>query len=110
MATLAEVYGLAHNAPVALRQRIEAALIEVVDGILQEDAGTANHAERLALAQACLVEAKRERVVQMLLAVIVTNGTVQTQGDAIADTDLRWLVAHYLGMASFVAGATTGAA
>jgi len=110
MATLAEVYGLAHNTPLALRQRIEAALIEAVDVILQEDVGTANHAARLSLAQACLVETKRERVVAMLLSVLVNNGTLQTQGDAVADGDVRWLVAHYLGMASFVAGAAAGLA
>jgi hypothetical protein len=79
-----------------------------VEAILGEDAGTANHANRVALAQGCLVEVKRERVVAMLLSVIVTNGTVQTQGDGIADGDLRWLVAHYLGMGSFVAGALAG--
>ena len=44
------------------------------------------------------------------LSVLVNNGTLQTQGDAIADSDVRWLVAHYLGMASFVAGAAAGLA
>lgn len=110
MATLTEVYGLARNTPPALRQRIEAALIETVDSILQEDAGTANHVNRLALAQACLVETKRQATVQMLLSVVVTNGTLQTQGDAITDSDLRWLVGYYLGMASFVGGAVAAVA
>lgn len=110
MATLAEVYGLAHNTPLGLRQRIEAAVIEQVDVILQEDAGTANHAARLSLAQACLTQAARERVVQMLLSVAVTNGTLQAQGDAVTDNDLRWLVGYYLAMASWVGGALAGVA
>jgi hypothetical protein len=110
MTTLAQVYGLAHNMPPALRQRVEAAVIEQVDAILQEDAGTTNHANRLSLAQACLVAEARQKVVSMLLSTGVTNGTLQAQGDAIADSDLRWLVGFYFGMASFVAGAQAGLA
>jgi len=104
MTALIDVYNIYSNVTPSMRHRIEAALISWCEPVFAEDAGTANHAQRLAFAQAALVETKRERAVQMLLPLFATNGDFQSQGDSFTDGAIGWVVNHYLSEPGVLAG------
>lgn len=104
MATLIEVYGIYTNITPSMGHRIQAALVEWCEPVFSEDAGTANHAARLQFAQACLVQEKREKAVQMLLPLFATNTDFQTSGDAFTDGAIAWVVNHYLTEPGVLAG------
>jgi len=105
MATLEHIYGLVAYMPPSLKQRIEAAWLVKMEAILGEDAGTTNHAKRAQLAEKCLDPVTRQKVVGAFVAVMVTNATIQTEGDNIDDGAIHWLIGHYVDMATFVDGA-----
>ena len=104
MADLITVYNIYTNITPSMGHRIQAALVEWCEPVFAEDAGTANHAARLEFAQACLVQANREKAVQMLLPLFATNTDFQTSGDAFTDGAIAWVVNHYLSEPGVLAG------
>lgn len=104
MADLITVYNIYTNITPSMGHRIQAALVEWCEPVFSEDAGTANHAARLQFAQACLVQEKREKAVQMLLPLFATNTDFQTSGDAFTDGAIAWVVNHYLTEPGVLAG------
>jgi len=72
MASYAELYDLRANS--ALRNKVAVACVVAAQAIAVEDAGTANHAKRLAWAKLVFEDPEREAV-RMLSAVLAANAT-----------------------------------
>ena len=104
MADLITVYNIYTNVTPSMRHRIEAALIEWCEPVFSEDAGTADHAQRLEFSQKCLGETARQKAVQMLLPLFATNADFQAQGDSFEDGAISWVVNHYLSEPGILAG------
>jgi len=62
--------------------------------ILNEDAGTANHANRVIWANQTLADAK-SKAEQMMWG-LVTNATIAAAGDAATDNDIQFVVNSYI--------------
>lgn len=89
MATLLEVYNLRVTSSL-LRNRVAAAVAKAAMDVLNEDAGTTNHAARLVWAQDALVNA--ETVAGRMMWGVLGNGTIQNAGEAATDNDIQYVV------------------
>lgn len=91
MATLDEIHALAVGMPL-LRQRFAAARLKAAWDILNEDAGTTNHAERLVWANAVLGAYDGTPFVEVEYRRFLSNSTIQTTGNASSDNDVQFVV------------------
>jgi hypothetical protein len=89
MATLLELYNLRFTSQ-NLKNRTVAAIAKAAQDVLNEDAGTANHAARVAWASAALADTPTmaERMMWGMLA----NATIAAAGDAATDNDIQFVV------------------
>lgn len=90
MATLIEIHNLAVGAP-ALQQRFYAARLKAAWDIRNEDAGTANHAARLAWANKVLGSYQASGSFYEY-ATFLANPTIQTSGSQSTDNDIQFVV------------------
>lgn len=92
---LADIYNCWAGQSGLLKAKFLGACLVASYAILNEDAGTANHANRLAWANAILtgtvadVEAK---AMQHLRYAIASNATLQAAGEAATDNDVQFIV------------------
>ena len=89
-----------------LKAKFIAAILKASYAIVNEDAGTANHANRLIWANAVLngtVAAVEEKAFQHLRYAIASNATLQAAGDAATDNDVEFIVASQIN--TFATGA-----
>src|SRR4029077_4215408 len=89
MATLLERYDLQYMHTL-LRQRTQIAIESAAYDVLNEDPGTANHANRILWANDTLAYA--ERMMSLEMAMVVKNPTIQAEGDNAADGDIQFVV------------------
>jgi hypothetical protein len=89
MATLLEIYSLRYESA-TLRPRTVSAVVKAAQDILNEDPGTANHANRLIWAGEVLNDPKAKT--EEMLWGVVSNATIQTGGDASSDNDIQFVV------------------
>lgn len=74
----------------ALRDRTKAAMLKAAFDVLNEDAGTNNHANRVALAAQAFQAV--DTYVDAFMASVANNATVQSAGGAATDNDLQYIV------------------
>lgn len=92
---LVDIYNCWAGQSGLLKAKFLGACLKAAYDILNEDAGTANHANRLTWANAVLngtvaeVEAK---AMQHLRYAIASNATLQSAGDAATDNDVQFIV------------------
>ena len=110
MTDLLTIYNIYRNRTPSMTARIEAAVVVWCEAVFSEDAGTADHANRVLFAQRCLDETKRQKAVLMLLPLFATNADFQSQGDSFSDGAIAWVVNHYLSTATALAGLLAGLA
>ena len=108
MADLLTVYNIYRNRTPSMAARVEAAVVLWCEARFSEDAGTADHANRVAFAQKCLDETRRQKAVLMLLPLFATNADFQSQGDSFSDGAIAWVVNHYLSEPGLLAGIIGG--
>jgi hypothetical protein len=102
MATLADIYSLITGAP-SLEQRFIAARVKAAWDVLNEDAGTTNHVNRLAWAKATLDDPTARKSKEYLR--FLSNTTIQSSGVASTDNDVQFVVNSLLdGWATDLAG------
>jgi hypothetical protein len=89
MATYLDIYNLRRMSS-NLRNRVTVAVVKAAQDVLNEDAGTPNHAGRLRWAQTALQDA--EGMAERLLWGVVGNAAIQANGEASADGDLQFVV------------------
>ena len=85
-ATLLEMWNLRHQ-PGVLKQRATSAIAMSARSVLLEDVGTANHANRLKWANAAIANA--ETWCETMFWGILSNATVQTNGEASTDAQIQ---------------------
>ena len=92
MATLQEIYTKLNDS--GLRNRVEAACLLEAKAIVTEDAGTANHAERLAWAKRLVAGggAAQDAAQQMMHAMIAASPDQDWTGDPAVITAVGQLV------------------
>jgi hypothetical protein len=96
MATLLEIAGL-YEGENKLFKRTMGAAMKVAWAILAEDAGTANHANRLVWAQAvCSDRAECVSRTHGIFGRVLSNATVQGDAEDVADNDLEWVVSFFV--------------
>ena len=110
MTDLLGIYNIYRNRTPSMTARIEAAVVVWCEAVFSEDAGTADHANRVTFSQKCLDEAKRQKAVLMLLPLFATNVDFQAEGDSFADGAISWVVNHYLSTPTALAGIVAGLA
>jgi hypothetical protein len=89
MATYTELYNL-YASGSSLLARFEVACMVAAHNILNESAGTPNHANRVIWANAVLEDSKAMSN-RMLRRAISSNATLQAQGEAISDNDVQYI-------------------
>jgi hypothetical protein len=83
------IYDLQYRHP-DLRTRTQIAISNASYNVINEDPGTANHANRIMWANNVL--ASPERMMNLEMAIVVQNPTIQNAGDAAADSDIQFVV------------------
>jgi hypothetical protein len=73
-----------------LRTRTQVAISNAAYNVLNEDPGTANHANRITWANNVL--ASPERMMNLEMAILVQNSTIQAAGDNASDNDIQFVV------------------
>lgn len=98
MATLLGIYDvLLSDGAQALRNRTMAQVLVSANYIMNEDPGTANHANRLVWAQGALLSASALRAASDKMYVgVCTNPTIQSAGNASTDNDIAYVVASLI--------------
>lgn len=98
MATLLEIYDvLLSDSSQELRNRVMAQCLISANYILNEDPGTANHANRLAWAQAALQSTNTLRAASdKMYTGVCTNPTIQGSGNDASDNDIAYVVASLI--------------
>jgi len=89
MATLRELITLVHSST-ELKYRFGGAMLKACWDVMNEDAGTENHANRIALAK--LILRDHETFLDRYWALFLSNSTIQTAGDASTDNDIQFVV------------------
>ena len=89
MATLLERYELQYTHTL-LKQRSQIAIESAAYDVINEDAGTANHANRIIWANTALNNPEKLTSVEMSL--IVQNPTIAAAGDDATDSDIQFVV------------------
>lgn len=87
MATLSELNGLL-NDPI-LSEKVGGACIKAAVDVKNEDAGTANHANRLKWAKKIFSDTQGERVKVMRYVIAANAGLTLAQINALSDTDIQ---------------------
>lgn len=91
MATLEQIHNASVNS--ALQARTKAAALLACYDIQNEDVGTANHTERLAMANKTLSdEAYRTSVVDALMNSVSTNDDIASDMQNASDNDIKFVV------------------
>lgn len=85
---LIDVYNLAANA--SFKNRIAAAVAKASYDILNEDPGTASHAERVVWAKASMKDPTT--VTDQMVWTVVQNATIQSSGLDSTDNDIQFVV------------------
>lgn len=73
-----------------LRTRTQIAISNAAYNVINEDAGTANHANRIIWANYAL--ANPERMMSLEMSLLVQNPTIQAGGDNATDNDIQFVV------------------
>jgi len=89
MATLLEIWNL-KSTSANLRNRCAAAVAKAAQDVLNEDAGTENHAARVVWAQDALVNA--ESAANRMMWGLLGNATIQSSGESSTDNDIQFVV------------------
>lgn len=89
MATLLEIYNLRYQT-VTLKQRMIAAIAQASYDVLNEDAGTPNHANRVIWAYTTLADA--QAMAERMMWGLISNATVAAAGDGSTDADIQFVV------------------
>jgi hypothetical protein len=81
-----------------LLARFTAAIWQAAVDIVNEAPATQNHAERIAWAKrAVLVDGKAQHYAAVVMRMAVCeNGTLQAQGNDVADSDIQFIVNSYV--------------
>ena len=79
-----------------LFDRFKGAVIMSAASVYAEDAGTANHTNRMLWAEDVLLEGNIQKRVEELYRLAMTNATIVSLGNGCADSDIEWVVAHFL--------------
>jgi len=90
MATLLELYNLRYTSS-GLKNRLTAAIADAAQDVLNEDAGTANHTQRVKWANASLANASG--MAESMMWGLVGNATIASAGEAATDNDILFVVA-----------------
>lgn len=87
-----------------LRNRVWGFIIKAVDAVIHEDPGTTDHSKRLKWAYDC----SKDSILYLnaFMAQISNNSNVRSQGNAIIDTDLEWIVNSEIGTIATAYGFT----
>lgn len=105
---LQDIYDLTFQAE-ELRQRVHGACISAAVDVLNEDAGTANHANRLAWAKAVLVAEPGNALIKHVYRFVLSNATVLAAGAEATDNDLQFVVNSIIGDADLLTALGYGA-
>lgn len=89
MATLLERYDLQYGHTL-LRQRTQVAIESAAADVINEDASTANHANRMTWANTALNNPAKMMDLEMSL--VVQNATISGSGDEASDGDIQFVV------------------
>jgi hypothetical protein len=92
-ATLQQIHNAVVGAPL-LRQRFAAARLKAAWDVLNESAGTTNHAARLAWANKVI--ASYEADLDPEFRRFLSNATIQTSGNNASDNDVQFVVNSFL--------------
>lgn len=94
MATLLQIYNILYGDDYRpLLNRTISAVLNAANAIVNEDPGTANHANRLAWAQAAL--ASRDGLTAAtdeMFVGVCSNATIQMTGNDATDNDIQFVV------------------
>jgi hypothetical protein len=99
---LQDIYNLAFGAP-ELKSRFIGAGLQMAYTIINEDAGTANHAARLAWAKDMVLDGQNGPVGENLYRICLHNATIQSSGAASTDSDINWVVNFVISDADMLA-------
>lgn len=96
-ATLLDIYNAIYSSSGELFARFTAATLKLAGGVLAEDPGTPNHANRVAWAQYVLIEDNAKvKGSELCKLSFAQNGDLQQQGNTAEDSFIEWLCATYL--------------
>lgn len=87
---LIDVYNLSKSSD--LRNRTLAAMWKSAEDVRNEDAGTANHAERVALTKIWAGAKEEDAAVWDVFRFVIGNATIQAAGEAAEDNDILFVV------------------
>lgn len=97
MATYVELYGLAQTDSV-LRQKVTVACIVAAEAIMAEDAGTANHANRLIWAQSVFANPTTEAIRMTFAALAANNAATVAQIQSATDAAIQTIVNSHINL------------
>lgn len=87
--TLSEIKSIKYQND-ALRARFEGAMVKAAWSVITEDAGTTNHANRLALAKKILLDSVA--MIEQYYLFYLSNATIQASLNAATDSDIYYVV------------------
>lgn len=91
MATLIQIYNARKDTQ--LKARTESALLVASLDVQNEDVGTANHTERLAMANKCLTdEPYLLECLSLAMYSVATNSTIAADPENATDNDIQFVV------------------
>ena len=96
---LVDIYNCWLGESGTLRAKFIAACLKSAYDIINEDAGTTNHANRVTWANVILNGSRadvEEKAVQHLRYAMASNATLQAAGEAAADNDVLYIVSSQL--------------
>ena len=93
MATLSELFNLRYGTT-TLKNRLTASVAKSAQAVMTEDAGTANHAQRIKWAQGALANAPA--MAESMLWGLLSNATIVAAGEAATDNDIDFVVASLI--------------
>ena len=96
MATLLQIADMYHGGN-AFFKRVMGACMKAAWDIINEDAGTDNHANRLVWALDVVSGyAAAEARAKTIFGLVLSNATIQTSGDASTDNDIQFVVNGFI--------------
>ena len=97
MATLTEIAAMYSRVNDALFQQVLGACVKGAWNIRNEDAGTANHANRLAWAAAILADKTmgRDKALE-IYGLVLSNAAIQADPDNATDNDVEFVVNSFI--------------
>jgi hypothetical protein len=79
-----------------LFDRFKGAAVMAAASVYAENPATENHANRMAWAEDVLLDGNIQKRVEELYRLAMTNATIVSAGNGCADSDIEWVVAHFL--------------